>query len=473
MKNKNIYNRTFEYITENNLISERDRVLLSMSAGKDSMALLDIFQNLKEKFSIELGIFHLNHMMRGEESDQDEKLLLETAENNQIEIFIRNFDFKTNKNKSYSFEEHARIIRYRFLKDICAQNNFHKIATAHNKDDNVETILMRIFSGTGIHGLAGIDCRRDNIIRPLLFLSSEEIYEHLKIRNIKWREDSSNKDDKYLRNYLRNSVIPVIKSRFESSNESILTLSAIARESIEIINELLNEKQGQLYTLENKEIIIETERYINNKKLFKYIMIKVLKDNFKEFVSEKILEEIYKNTITVCTNGLLYRNPNIIIKKTIRNGKKVIVISRYFNYNCTKSDWEYSIKVTDKDTYDLFVKEINKNFEFEIADHAFFLKNKESENIIFTDFNDCYKNITIRNRRKGDRIQLEYGHKKIKDLMIDNKLDKYHKESVPLLLLNAQIAAYMPGVIDIQANNRVAADFHVRDTSKKVLAIHF
>lgn len=472
LKKTDTYIRVLDFINGKELLCKGEKILLALSAGKDSMALLDIFLRLKIDLSIDIGIFHLNHMMRGRESDDDEIFVTDVARRNKIELFVNKFDFKNNKPNGRSFEEYAREKRYELLELIRTQNDFHKIATAHNRDDNVETILMRILTGTGIYGLRGIDCKKDKIIRPFLIFSSEEIYGYLNENQLKWREDSSNKEEKYLRNYIRNSILPAIGKRFNYAADSIISLSNIADEYTSLIYELLAEN-GELYIAEDNSIIIGKEKYINNKKLFKFIISKALRDNFNEFSTSGILEEIYKKAVTEKTNMLIYKNKNLTIKKTITNRKKVIVISGNIDYdkNIEKiNEWEYKIDLNYDGNNSIFIREINRKLSINFVDYYYFLEKKDSKHIIFISDID-YKNVIIRNWRNGDRIKLNYGLKKLKELMIDNKYDNELKYSIPLFIVNSQIAAFMCGFVS-DDNNRVSVDFYVHSGSKKILAIH-
>jgi tRNA(Ile)-lysidine synthase len=466
--NKDIYAKVLDYIHDKELLGKGEKILLALSAGKDSMMLLDVFLHIKHELSIDIGIFHLNHMMRADESDDDEKFVTEIAGSNNIKLYSFKFAFRNNKPKGVSFEEFARIKRYEFLERIRSENNFQKIATAHNRDDNIETILMRILSGTGIHGLGGIEPKRGKIIRPLLFLSAKEIYGHLNWKKINWREDSSNKNEKYLRNFVRNSLLPEINSRFEGAGEAILSLSGIAGEYTILIDELLKE-HAELYILENNSAIVEKDVYIDNKKLFKYIISKAIRENFNEFVTAGILEEIYKKAVTEKTHMLLYKNKNLSIRKTLRNTKKVIVIAGNTGYNNNKIDWEYKIDLNSNSNKSIILKEINIIINFKLVDYNYFLKNKNSD-LIFISLKEDFKKAKIRNRRDGDKINLEYGFKKIKDLMIESKLEKNAKDAVPLLVIDSAVAVYMPGIAG-KSQNRVSADFYVKRESKKILAM--
>ena len=217
---KDLIQQTSAFIIKNSLIGPGMKILLSCSAGKDSMALLAVLYALKERFRCDLGIFHLNHLMRGAESDRDEDFLKSVSDNMGLPFYVERYDFSEHKTRRGSFEEQARNVRYGLIEQYLKNCGYDRCAMAHNNDDAVETVLMRICTGTAIHGLQGIPAKRGHIIRPLLHASASDIYSFLKEESISWREDSSNSDDVYTRNFIRNTVIPRLETRFPALRSS-------------------------------------------------------------------------------------------------------------------------------------------------------------------------------------------------------------------------------------------------------------
>jgi tRNA(Ile)-lysidine synthase len=213
------------HIKRNNLCSKEDRILLAVSGGLDSMVMLDLF--LTAGFSI--GVAHCNFMLRGEESDKEEKFIERFCMDQGIPFYCRRFDTAQYAAKErLSIQVAARHLRYQFFRTISSANHFTKVGTAHHLNDNLETVLMNLVRGTGIDGLCGIPISNGNIIRPLLFASREEINEYAVSRNLSWCEDSSNASQDYQRNILRHTVIPKLKelnpaleTRFKDSLERI------------------------------------------------------------------------------------------------------------------------------------------------------------------------------------------------------------------------------------------------------------
>ena len=185
-----IIQKVEEYIIQNAVPLRQKKLLLCLSAGKDSAALLDIMIRLRETFNFYLSVFHLNHSMRGSESDADESLAALWARKYALRFFSRKYVF-SEKEKS-GFEENARRVRYAFISEILSAENFDHAVTAHSLSDQAETVLMRIFRGSSVAGLRSLKPVSGNILHPLLCLSSGEIYRYLEIRNIVYSEDFSN-----------------------------------------------------------------------------------------------------------------------------------------------------------------------------------------------------------------------------------------------------------------------------------------
>ncbi len=212
------------------------------------MALLDIFCQIAKETKWKLVVGHLNHCLRGKESDQDEKYVLEQARKRSIKCFTKRADITAYaRENSISIETAAREIRYEFLRNICRQENCQFIATGHHADDNVETILQRIIRGTGIKGLAGIKTTREiyadnkniiTIFRPLLQLTRAELETYIRESNITPCHDSTNECCDYTRNRIRNILIPLLKEEYNSNiSQSVFNLGLLAADADEILTQ--------------------------------------------------------------------------------------------------------------------------------------------------------------------------------------------------------------------------------------------
>ncbi len=203
-------------IDDFSMIKIRDIVLVAVSGGSDSISLVLSLLVLKDKYRIKIGIAHLNHMLRGEESLRDEVFVEKFAKELALPFFCRQVDVKGHAKKhGLSIEEAGRNLRYDFFQHLADQHGYTKIATGHNKEDNAELVLINLLRGTGPKGLSGIPPIRDDIyIRPMIRISKKDILGFLKFRSQKFMFDSSNDDMAYLRNRIRYNLLPHLQSEF-------------------------------------------------------------------------------------------------------------------------------------------------------------------------------------------------------------------------------------------------------------------
>lgn len=208
---KTIEERFIQFIKENHLCQKGDKLLLAVSGGSDSMVMCDLF--IRNGFNI--GLAHCNFQLRAGDANRDENFVKQYAEKKYIPFFSIRFDTEafSQKNK-ISIQQAARELRYNWFEQIRQQHQYTFIATAHHLNDNIETLLLNFFKGTGIHGLHSIPLKQGKIIRPLLFLSKKEILDYIDLHKVDFVEDISNLSEKYTRNYLRHQVIPALEKRF-------------------------------------------------------------------------------------------------------------------------------------------------------------------------------------------------------------------------------------------------------------------
>ena len=227
------------YINRYNLIAEGEKVILALSGGIDSMVLAYLLLKTKVQFVAA----HCNFHLRGEESDGDEKFVRDFCEKNGIQCFVKHFETeKFAKEQGLSIEMAARELRYAWFEELRQQLDYDKIAVAHHADDQAETFFINLLRGAGLRGLKGMLPQNGVIIRPLLWASREQIRQYTVENQIVWREDHTNAESVYLRNRIRNQLLPVFDELQPEARQGLhKSLEHLASEN-ELYRELLKEK---------------------------------------------------------------------------------------------------------------------------------------------------------------------------------------------------------------------------------------
>jgi len=207
-------------IVERELLNSGDSVLVALSGGADSVCLLNVLHELRNSLNITVAAAHLNHGLRGDDADSDEQFAAELCSQLGIEFYSKKVDIN---NDSDTLESAGRRARYEYFAELKSLHKFDKIATAHNADDQAETVLMRILRGTGISGIAGIQYKRDDgVIRPLLDVTRAEIEEYCRERGVEFRTDQTNSNTEFTRNRIRIELLPYLEVSFNPNVRAAL-----------------------------------------------------------------------------------------------------------------------------------------------------------------------------------------------------------------------------------------------------------
>jgi len=439
-KIKNHINQNLPFLNESKL-------LIAISGGLDSVVLT----HLCHKLNLDFALVHCNFNLRGKESDADEDFVLQLADDLNKEVFIESFETETYANQQkLSTQMAARELRYHWFNELSKQLSFDYILTAHHADDNLETFLINLSRGTGIEGLTGIPEINENIIRPLLSFSRKDIEEYANVNNLKWREDSSNASNKYLRNKLRLEVIPKLKEINPQLLQNFNKTVAHLQDSRTIIDDRIDSISDAIVTKINENEIhfgISQIEALHNPKAYLY---ELLKDyGFTKW------NDIY---------GLLdAQSGKQVFSKTHRliKDRDCLLLSE-LNSNVTSSA---------SDNYRnerLLIEENTKQFQTPLGT-LFFETAKQikdlNESTIYIDKDKLKFPLTIRQWQEGDYFYPfgMKGKKKLSKFFKDAKLSLIDKENVWLLCSEEDIV----WIINKRADER----FKVTDKTKQILKI--
>ncbi len=239
---------TLKILQQEQLLQSGDSVVIALSAGPDSMALLHVLAKLAAGLNITLTAVYVNHGLRPEEALQEENLVRETAEGFNIDWRIGHVNVKdTAARRKLSIEHAARLLRYEFLEEIAAEVQADKIAVAHTADDQAEEILLRLIRGTARKGLAGMKSMRDNrIIRPFLTIPKYRLLDYLDRYSIPYLKDSSNLEDIYLRNRIRNDLLPYLAEHYNPNiHQNLLRMANVLQDEEELLEKLADSAWGK------------------------------------------------------------------------------------------------------------------------------------------------------------------------------------------------------------------------------------
>lgn len=249
---KSFVGQVYNTIKSRDLLKRRDRIIVALSGGADSVSLLHALLSLKEKLEIEISACHFNHRLRGQGSDNDEKFVRELCQKLEIDCIVG----QAEKSGLYKSEDSARSARYAFFEKILQEGRGDLVATAHNLNDQAETLLLRLVRGTGIRGLRSIPFSRQFFIRPLLDISRDEIEKYLKENGIPYVTDLTNFEPDFLRNQIRINLLPQFKKLNPNILENLADLAKIASADYDFIESEANSSMKKILEKRDENQII-------------------------------------------------------------------------------------------------------------------------------------------------------------------------------------------------------------------------
>ena len=339
---------TQNFIAKHNLFQKNETILIATSGGADSVVLCDIFYKLQINFAIA----HCNFNLRGTESDRDEIFVKALAEKYTVPFYVIHFDTAAiSKTAKTSIEETARNLRYNWFNELIAQHNYAFVATAHHADDNVETVVMNFFRGTGIAGLKGISPKNNKVIRPILFVRKNEILDYTEANNLDFVIDSTNNENDYTRNFFRNTILPQIEKVYPAVSENVLQnidrmgdTAILYEQQIAIAKSKLIEKRGN-------EVYIPVLKLLKEKTLHTIVYEIIKEYNFTANQTSEVIKLLKSDSgkyITSATHRIL-KNRNWIIISPIVSQENAFYLLENINEQIELPIGKLKITEAEKD----------------------------------------------------------------------------------------------------------------------------
>ncbi|NLX62147.1 MAG: tRNA lysidine(34) synthetase TilS [Tissierellia bacterium] len=426
--------KVLKAVKEHNLIEEGDNILVGVSGGADSMALLYVLLEIKEEIDFNIFIAHVNHGVRGEEALEDEKYVERTAKKLGIPYFSKQVNMEEYaRKKKISAEEAGRELRYSFFREILSKIGGGKIAVAHNKNDQAETLLLRLFRGTGIEGLKGMEYKNKDIIRPILGIEREEIEKYLLDRNIEFKIDRTNLEPIYNRNRIRLEIIPYIQKYY---NPNIIDTLWRTSQLMSIDNEFFEEYCQRAYykILKKKDensIVLDGNTF---KKEHISIQTRIIRNCILELngslqgITMKHVEDVVTLFLERGTGKSITLINNLVAKTSYGD-----FIIEKFTEKENKEDESYIQKINMNGVN--YIDRLGCKLKVEIK--AIDEVNMDSSNRYrkYFDYDKVQGSLYVRNRRAGDRFVPfgMKGSKKVKDYFIDEKVPKDERNRIPIV----------------------------------------
>lgn len=418
--------KVLDFLRGQEMLSPGDHLVCAVSGGKDSMAMLHLMCSLRETLNISVSAAHFNHQLRGEESLRDENFVREYCAKNKIPFTSGAGDVSGfAKGHHLSVEDAARTLRYRYFEENFPES---KIATAHTAEDNLETMLLHLIRGCGLHGLSGIPPKRGNIIRPLLPVSRREIEHYLTANEIPHAEDSSNAEDRYLRNRIRHHVLPLLMAENPSLPENISQLC-------------LTLLQEDAYLQQQAELALQRVIHAQHLSVSEYLQ---LPEALKNRVMRLYLQETpelsslhIRDAIALCQNstpsaslnlpgGWILKREYDVLKRTRLSGNPILPEACTISPGETVSfgSWRISCELGHTP------------------------KNREDTSLAIS-AESVSPPFSVRAKQPGDILKLPSGSKKLSRYLIDQKIPADQRDYLPVILSGEELVAVLPLTVSL------------------------
>jgi tRNA(Ile)-lysidine synthase len=452
--------RFHEYSRKRRLIEERNTVIAAVSGGIDSVTLLDLLAKEQESLGLSIVVAHFNHQLRGEESDEDEAFVARRAHHYGFDFYVeRSNTSEYARHVKLGIQEAARNLRYEFFDKLLVSTGADRIATAHNANDNAETILLNMFRGAGVQGLSGIPIHHEEkkIIRPLLFAQRDDIEAYVKQEMLEFRNDSSNEKDVYTRNFIRHNIVPQVQ---EHVNKGIV-------QTLHRSSELFRELEAFLaYTArQNFDIVAgrktETELHLSIQRLRSSPVL--LQQYIVMFAAEQMthhrLEYEQVQKILELTEGLTGSWVSVSKEYVVFRDRENLV----FKKSEPVQDFRIVVQPNHRYEFDQF------RFSSQVLANPAEVSFNGRGGAEYVDADRIREGeLVLRTWSEGDSF-IPLGmktRKKISDFFVDAKIPIYEKQHFPILETREGDVVWVCG-------QRIDDRFKITDDTKRVMKLEF
>ena len=451
-------------------VSSGDKILVAVSGGADSVCLLHILYELREACAIELAIAHLNHMARGRDSEADADFVSRLGNELGLETLVDRVDVQEKqKDCKTSFQETARILRYRFLEFALKKLAADKIALGHTADDQVETVLINLLRGSGPKGLAGMPEARDNLIRPLLGCYRCEVEDYLRSRGRAYRTDLSNAKKDYLRNRIRQDLVPVLEGFNPAFKSTLLETAGIIRGEEEFLSQWVIQCMEEMAEpLESGAGLgLDTEKFIRQPAAMQRRLVRraieCVKGELRRISAANVQEVL--DLFLRPRPGKEVHLPDGLIA-VCRSTRVEFIKTPLQGSNILTNGGEGSGEITPLNIPGrTLLKEIGIAFNTQLVSPAGLCFSDKLERA-YVDYEKAEKPVRVRFFKPGDRfIPLGMtGRKKLKSFFIDEKVPRELRSSIPILTSGTDDIIWIFG-------KRISETYRVTERTKTVLVI--
>jgi len=459
--------RIFKFILEHRLILKGGKLVVAVSGGPDSVCLLHILLSLQDRLDITIHVAHLNHQLRGDESDADARYVADLAQRLGLPATMEQRDVKAyQRSKRLSLEEAAREVRYNFLAEVAEATGTHSVVVGHTLDDHIETILMHLIRGSGTQGLRGLQPSnqwhfgRDTltVIRPLLEVGREETAAYCRRYRLKPRLDTSNLSLSPLRNRIRQQLIPLLESYNPQVTDALLRTARIASDDLAVLEEEALKLGGKIVKEQQNTVILDRRSFIR------------LPSALQRYLLRASIEKLLGNLMDIESRHIeeIMNSLNKPAGKIITLPDRLIFAIEYDRYLMGSDPAALSPFPDIAKEYNLQIPGTTALPGWRVVAEVITQKQVMEEGnsyIACFDLDRTGDKLTIRPRRSGDRFQpLGMSQpKKLNEFMIDSKIPRAWRRRIPIVCSPKQIIWV--------AGWRIDERVKVTETTQKVLCL--